>query len=177
MLDKGVSSYTLSKRQFREWLQTTAGEVVGVNVVLEHFYGAGDNQSKFVTRVIRELLAEVPSIPLTHGEQKRDFIYIDDVVEAFVCIIDRVASTVPSCLEYQVGTGGSVTLREFVSIAHELCGAPPTRLDFGAVPYRSNEPMDVRVDLDPLRSLGWAPHWSLREGLAATIAAERRMLA
>jgi len=176
MLDKGVSSYTLSKRQFREWLENAADRIVGVNVVLEHFYGAGDNPSKFVTRVIRDLLAEVPAIPLTLGEQKRDFIYIDDVVEAFVRILARVASTRPSCQEYQVGTGHSVTLREFVAIAHELCGKPSTRLEFGAISYRLNEPMDVKVDLGPLHALGWAPCWPLRRGLAETISSERRML-
>jgi nucleoside-diphosphate-sugar epimerase len=175
MLDKGVSSYTLSKRQFREWLENTASRIVGVNVVLEHFYGAGDNQSKFVTRVIRDLIAEVPSIALTRGEQKRDFIYIDDVVEAFVCILARVATSRPACLDYQVGTGNSVTLREFMSTAYELCGRPCTQLDFGAIAYRPNEPMDVKVDLAPLHALGWSPRWPLRQGLATTISSERRL--
>jgi CDP-paratose synthetase len=176
MLDKGVSSYTLSKRQFREWLENRASRIVGVNVVLEHFYGAGDNQSKFVTRVIRDLIAQVPTIALTRGEQKRDFIYIDDVVDAFVCILAQVASSRPTCLDYQVGTGSSVTLREFISTAYELCGEPATRLDFGAIDYRPNEPMDVSVDLAPLHALGWQPRWPLRRGLAATISCERRMV-
>lgn len=176
MLDKRVSSYTLSKRQFREWLESVADRIVGINVVLEHFYGAGDNRSKFVTGVIRDLLTKVPNIPLTLGEQKRDFIYIDDVVEAFFCILERVISAPPSCQEYQVGTGNSVTLREFISTAHELCGSPCTILDFGAVAYRPNEPMDVRVDLERLHALGWRSRWSLREGLGATIDLERRML-
>jgi nucleoside-diphosphate-sugar epimerase len=176
MLDKGVSSYTLSKRQFREWLENVADRIIGVNVVLEHFYGAGDNQSKFVTRVVRDLLAEVPAIALTPGEQKRDFIYIDDVVEAFVAILARVVSGRPSCREYQVGTGNSVTLREFISTAHQLCGSPGTQLHFGAISYRPNEPMDVRVDLSPLHELGWRSHWTLHDGLAATINMEKQLL-
>ena len=176
MLDKRVSSYTLSKRQFREWLENVSDRIAGVNVVLEHFYGAGDDPSKFVTRVIRDLLAEVPSIALTRGQQKRDFIYIDDVVEAFICILARVASANPSCEEYQVGTGNSIPLREFVSAARDLSGSSLTQLDFGALPYRPNEPMDVRVELGPLLSLGWKPRWSLREGLAATIEKERQLI-
>ncbi len=175
MLDKRVSSYTLSKRHFREWLENVSHQVVGVNVVLEHFYGGSDNPSKFVTQVIRDLLAEVPAIQLTQGEQKRDFIYIDDVVEAFMQILEQIGSDRPSCREFQVGTGHSVSLREFFSIAHELCGNPSTKLEFGAIPYRANEPMDVRVDIAPLQALGWRPRWNLREGLAATIENERRL--
>lgn len=176
MLDKGVSSYTLSKRQFRDWLEHFTDRVAGINVVLEHFYGAGDNQSKFVSGLIQDLLAQVPTIPLTPGEQRRDFIYIDDVVEAFIHILARVASTKSYCKEYQVGTGKSVTLRDFITTTYELCGSPKTELNFGAIAYRHNEPMDVTVDLAPLKALGWKSRWSLRAGLAATIDEERQRI-
>lgn len=176
MLDKGVSSYTLSKRQFREWLKCAAGEITSVNVVLEHFYGAGDNRSKFVAGVIRDLLANAPRIALTPGGQKRDFIYINDVVEAFMAILSRVVAGQSLGTDYQVGTGTSVTLRDFMLLVHELCGSPGTALEFGAIPYRPHEPMDVCVDLAPLQALGWKPRWSLRDGLTSTIEMERQLL-
>lgn len=176
MLDKGVSSYTLSKRQFREWLAGAAREITCVNVVLEHFYGAGDNRSKFVTSVIRDMLSNAQTIALTPGEQKRDFIYIDDVVDAFLAILAGLGAGQSLGADYQVGTGCSVTLREFMLLAKDLCNCPDTQLAFGAIPYRPNEPMDVRVDTSPLQALGWRSRWSLREGLATTIDMERQLL-
>ena len=50
-----------------------------INIGLEHFYGPNDDDSKFVSYIIHNLLNEVEKIDLTKGKQKRYFIYIDDV--------------------------------------------------------------------------------------------------
>jgi len=88
-LDKRINAYSLSKRQFREWLATFADATTAVNVPLEHFYGPGDDRTKFVSSMIGRMLSPDRSIALTGGDQLRDFIHVDDVVEAFVRIVER----------------------------------------------------------------------------------------
>lgn len=176
MLDKNVSDYTLSKRQFREWLNSASSQVAGVNMVLEHFFGPGDDYSKFVAHIIRSLVRGVPSIPLTAGHQKRDFIYVDDVVDAFICVLEKTCDQSPGYQEYEVGSGVTISVRELVTLAKSICGNQVTRLDFGAIPYRSNEPMDVQVDASRLHALGWRVCCNLHEGLQRTIDFERGCL-
>ena len=42
ILDKGVSNYSLSKKQFVDWLESYSDKIIGINVALEHFYGPCD---------------------------------------------------------------------------------------------------------------------------------------
>jgi nucleoside-diphosphate-sugar epimerase len=175
ILDKQVSQYALTKSQFREWLQSYQSSLVCVNVALEHFYGAGDDPGKFVSYVVRQLLNGVARIELTAGEQKRDFIHIDDVVSAFQAILAGTAADRPGYHAYQVGTGKTVTIRSCVEMIQQITGATGTYLDFGALPYRDHEVMESVVDTDTLHALGWVPKISLQEGLERMIAEEREM--
>lgn len=165
MLDKGISAYSLSKKQFREWLQRFGETRLGINVALEHFFGAGDDPTKFVSIVVRALIAGEPSLRLTAGEQERDFIYIDDAVEALVRIIIASSAAQSGFQEYEIGRGQPVRIRDFVELARTISGNTTTRLDFGGLPYRDNEVMRIVADTSRIRSLGWSPGHSLREGL------------
>ena len=175
ILDKRVSTYSLSKSQFKDWLRLYSTGLTCINVALEHFYGPNDDPSKFVTFVIRSLLQDVERIPLTGGEQKRDFIYIDDVVEAFYLIISRAGVMGNGFFDFEIGSGRTVTIRDFVTTVHRLVGAGRTLLDFGALPYREHEVMDSSVDISALRALGWHNATPLEEGLRKTITMEREL--
>ena len=176
MLDKRVSDYTLSKRQFREWLESVAADIKGINMILEHFYGPGDDATKFVTAIVRSLVRGQSEIALTEGKQRRDFIFIDDVVDAFMRVLESIHTLPLGYSEYEVGSGRSVSIREMVETATRLAGNGATHLKFGAIPYRPNEPMDVSVNTDRLAALGWFSKWSLADGLKETICAERELL-
>lgn len=173
ILDKGINNYTLSKKQFIDWLETYSDSIIGINVALEHFYGPGDDPSKFVTNVIQSLLSEVESIKLTPGHQKRDFIYIDDVANAFLKLIDNATSLRKKFYRFEVGMGQSIEIKNFVTLVKKLSGNQNTHLDFGAIPYRKNEVMDSNVDISRLNALGWKPEISLEEGLSKTINIEK----
>lgn len=173
ILDKGVNDYALSKSQFREWLGNYAQKMVCVNVALEHFYGPLDNPAKFVSFIVKQLLDGVDSINLTLGEQKRDFIFIDDIVSAFLLILGNCASMEAGYLDYEIGTGDTISIREFVELTKQLSGNTHTQLNFGAIPYRENEAMETVVNNAAICALGWKPSTSLIEGLSNMIAIER----
>lgn len=174
LLDKRVSEYSLSKRQFYDWLNLASSELVTVNVALEHFFGPHDDSSKFVSWIIDRILSGEASLPLTPGEQKRDFIYIDDVVDAFVRILERSRTSEIGFHEYEVGSGLTTSIRDLVTKIGTLCEPHATKLEFGKLPYRANEVMESKVNLEPLRALGWAPKVALAEGLKRTIDLERK---
>lgn len=173
VLDKSVSDYALSKNQFKEWLCRYAQRMVCVNVALEHFYGPHDDTTKFVSYIVKQLLDGVENIDLTQGEQKRDFIYIDDIVSAFTRILDRCASLESGYTNYEVGTGVTIAIRDFVKLAKRVTGNKHTQFNFGAIPYRENEPMETVVNTAAIRALGWTPRTSLADGLTRMVAQER----
>lgn len=173
-LPRELNPYALSKKQFADWGRYYANlrRIRFINLQLEHFYGPGDDESKFSTHVIQSCLKNLPELKLTKGEQKRDFIYIDDVVQAFLLMIS-VPERQPGFIDCSVGSGETVTIREFVETVARLTKAT-TFLNFGAIPYRENEPMESIADISTCVRLGWRPEVPLLQGLQKTLESERK---
>lgn len=175
VLDKRIGHYSLSKSQFHQWLETHSSDLVCCNVALEHFYGIGDDGSKFVPFLLRALINDTPRIDLTPGDQRRYFIHVNDVVAAYLAVL-QFSSTSPTGLHhFEVGALEPVTIKEFALLAKALCKNTRTELQFGALPYRSREVMLPQLDLTPLQALGWSPRISLEMGLVHTIEGERSL--
>lgn len=66
----------------------------------------------FVPFVIRRMLKN-EVLKLTPGEQKRDFVFIDDVVNAYIKIPEESVVSKPFS-EFEIGTGQPVTIKDFV---------------------------------------------------------------
>jgi CDP-paratose synthetase len=173
-LPEGLDRYALTKRHFREIasLVASAAQFRLVSMYIEHMYGPDDVPAKFIPTVIAALLSRKPELALTPGAQRRDFVYVDDVVAAFRTVIDHVTAIPAAPAAFDVGTGVSVDVRHVVTRLRDLSGAG-TRLDFGALPYRKDELMDSHADCAPLARLGWTARTALDDGLARTIAAAR----
>lgn len=170
ILDKRVNSYSLSKKQFLDWLYYFKDQITCLNLSLEHFYGPGDSDGKFTTYIIRELINNAKSIDLTPGMQKRDFIYIDDVVSAFQCVIQNVHKFHRNDIyDIQIGSGTNTSIFDFVNLAKNITANSNTNLNFGAIDYRKDEVMESNVDLKMITSMGWKPEVSLENGLEITI--------
>ena len=140
-----------------------------VNIRLEHIFGPGDGELKFTTSIIRKLLDDVPEIKLTSGEQLRDFVYVDDVVKAYLKIISSIGVMENFGVRcFEVGTGRAHSVRDFVITARRIIGSKSNLL-FGALPYRENEIMYSKANLDALTGLGWNSTVKLEEGLKKVI--------
>ena len=168
-----LGDYSQSKRHFMEWGKTfgEAEKIAFINLKLEHVYGPNDDISKFVPKIIRSCISNVDELELTFGHQQRDFIYIDDVVSAYTMLLLNMADFKSGFFSFDVGTGVTKTIKEFVKIIHQLSGST-TKLIFGALPYRKHEIMQSRADITPLRLLGWAPLYDLNAGLTQAIKTE-----
>jgi len=169
-LDKYLNAYSLSKKQFMEWGRFFAvrNKLRFLSLRLEHFYGPGDDDSKFTSHVIKSCLDNVPELKLTLGEQIRDFIYIDDAVSAYLLLLEKLNQFNEWFVEFDVGSGEAVTVREFVERIHHLTGSR-TELKFGAVPYRDGEVMYSNADTGFLKGLGWHRQVGLEQGIINTM--------
>lgn len=161
---KYMKSYIMSKRHFKELAFDFASQsdVAIANVRLEHVYGEGDGANKFIPFVISSLKKDNEILKCTSAVQRRDFVYVDDVVDAFICILNH--SPTDNFIEYEVGCGTSHKLKEMIEEI-KLQMASCTEIEYGAVPMRSDEIMDSVADLTQLNAIGWSPKYDLRSGI------------
>lgn len=172
LLQKHLNIYTLSKKQFVECLKYISDSIQIINLKLEHIYGPKDDTTKFVPWVLSQLKANVSDIKLTLGDQERDFIFIDDVVTAYLTVLEK-SPGLTNFIEFDVGTGQLLSVKSFLQnlkkIYEDSFGLSNTKLDFGAIPYRDGEMMTVEINNHKLLDLGWYPRTKLECGLTKTI--------
>jgi CDP-paratose synthetase len=152
-----LNGYVTSKKMFYQLAVkfSKTHQCSFVNIRLEHVFGPGDGQFKFASRIIRKMLDDVPEIKLTLGEQLRDFVYVDDVVNAYLKIIGSVGVMEKVGVKcFEIGCGSAISVKDFVTTAHRIIGSKSDLL-FGALPYRENEVMSSKANLEALRNLGW----------------------
>jgi CDP-paratose synthetase len=169
ILDAGNNAYALSKKQFNDWFQLYRDALCCINIRAEQFYGPDDDETKFITSVIKKLRQNADKIELTNGEQERGFTFIDDLTNAFLTIINATSDFKPGFNNYDVGTREKIKIKELVMLIKQNMGNTTTQLVFGAVPYRKNELMNYQLNIDEVTKLGWSSKISLAEGLMKTI--------
>lgn len=168
-LPKYLSAYSLSKKQFVEWLNSYSPEIQIINLKLQHVYGPKDEKTKFIPWLIDQFKTNPKRIPLTEGRQLRDFVYVGDVVSAYTTTLDN-RNKLGAFSEFDVGTGNTLRLSEFVNqLYQEFKKQNPnlkSELGFGDVDMHPGETMNVNVDISKLRNLGWT---AKEDGVSLTI--------
>lgn len=113
------------------------------------------------TLILKGLQNSLP--PLVNPEIARDFVYVDDVVQAYL-----LAATVPGqdpAAIYNVGTGVQTTMREVVDAARkelQICATP----DWASMPDRIWDTGTWVSDNRLIREqLGWEPEYTFEQGL------------
>lgn len=116
-----------------------------------------------------------------YGNCKRDFTYVDDIVEGVVRVMAKVPEKkngedglpIPPYAVYNIGNSNPENLLDFVQILSEelvRAGVLPADYDFEAhkelVPMQPGDVPVTFADTEPLeRDFGFKPHTPLREGL------------
>lgn len=166
-----MPAYIQSKAQFLWWasqyLARLQQDYRFINMRLEHVYGPDDGPKKFTTYLF-DALRRNASIPLTSGLQRRDFIYVGDVVTAYVHVLQHQLELPVGFTELEVGTGQAVALEVFVRMAKAVLGSN-SALNFGALPQRDKEIMTSQADTAGLGKLSWQVKTDLEEGLRLSV--------
>jgi nucleoside-diphosphate-sugar epimerase len=136
--------YAIAKREAESSLSAPVAIFLRPGVV----YGPGQAPRMLVPRVIEAVRARTP-IALTSGDQTRDFVFVDDLVELIV----RCATEAAPAGIYNAGTGVETSIRQ---ACLQIAGDRADLLRFGELPPRPDE--QRRYVLDPAHTaavLGW----------------------
>lgn len=126
-------------------------------------YGPYEHQSRLASSVICSLLKNERA-RCSHGDQIRDFLYVKDVAEAFVELLEsRVEGPV------NIGSGKPVELKEVIrKISYKIKGRD--FIQYGVIPVSLDDPPLLVADVRRLtREVGWVPKYDLDKGLDETI--------
>jgi UDP-glucose 4-epimerase len=163
-----LSPYGASKRAAMTYL-TTYQALHGISwtaLTCANVYGPHQTTSGeggVVASFIGRMLAGEPVTIFGDGDQTRDFVFVDDVVHAFVLAADRGDDT-----RYTIGTGERTSVNQ---LFRALAAATEYPHDPTPGPARAGEVRHSAVDGSlAARDLGWKPWTTLEEGLAATLA-------
>lgn len=151
-------------------LGTALGRSLGIPfVVLRLFnvYGPGEPPHRLLPYLVERLTGGDPA-NLTAGTQVRDFVYVEDAVDALVA-----AATADLATEaYNVATGIGTAVGDVVRMAAAELDAPEYLLRFGPLESRPDEPATIVGD--PARfteATGWSASTSVADGVRRTIEA------
>ena len=133
----------------------------------------------FTNKLLRGETIEI----FNYGNCKRDFTYVDDIVEGIIRVMDRAPEKkngedglpIPPYAIYNIGNNTPENLLDFVKILGEeliFAGVLPSDFDISAksklVPMQPGDVPVTYADVTPLeRDFGFKPSTSLREGLRA----------
>lgn len=157
--------YAVSKR-LAEQLCEFASAYEGVPVTalrIFNVYGKGQRSEFLIPTLIAQAMSNAP-INVMDLTPRRDFVYVDDVVDAFFSALKAPDGF--HCLN--IGSGTSLSVQEIIDVIQDACG---TSLPVSsACVTRRNEIIDVRADIARAEKLiGWRPKWDFSAGIKAMI--------
>lgn len=135
---------------------------------LQNVYGPGQSLTNSYTGIVAlfaRLAREQHALDVYEdGRILRDFVYIDDVVQALFAAIEE-PSTQHRCLD--VGSGVPTTIHELARLLATICGAPEPVV---VAKFRDGDVRAARCDVEPTTTqLDWRPKWALEDGLRALL--------
>lgn len=160
-----ISPYGIAKRaaEMYMWNFSTHYPVAAISLRFANAYGPRSSGMPNVADVFIEkmLKGESPYV-YGSGEQSRDFIYIDDMVEAFVR-----AMKVAWCGEVNIATNTETTINRLFDLVAQATGYEG-RPDYQEA--REGEIFQSRLDTSLAQEvLGWKPTTSIEDGIQRTV--------
>ena len=128
-------------------------------------YGPCQEETMFIPALIKTLLRN-ERFMMTPGEQIRDFIYIDDLVDAYIKagMSERYFGEI-----FNIGSGRAYKIKD---VAHRIASflKKESLLAVGVKDYRKAEIMSYYADTSKAKScLNWMPQIDIDEGLKRTV--------
>ncbi|MQA96161.1 MAG: NAD-dependent epimerase/dehydratase family protein [Streptosporangiales bacterium] len=163
-----ISPYAASKISGEVYAQMYANlhGLRSTTLTLANVYGPRQSpagEAGVISLFTSALLRGEPTRVYGDGAQTRDYVFVEDVVDAFV----RACGDVAPNARLNIGTGVQTTDRDLHTVVAEAAGAPD---DPAFAPPRPGDVPASVVDPEPARlALGWAPRTALRDGIKSTV--------
>jgi len=162
---KAYNPYSHSKVEAENICRFFA-EAYGLKIlILRPFnaYGPGQSSRFIIPDIIEMTLnPHLPVVEVVDLRPRRDYIFVDDLVDAFL----KTLQAQPGI--YNLGSGYSVSVEEIISLASDLTGIKKEYRARG--PERTNEIFDLYADVSKAgKELNWSPETSFKTGLETCI--------
>ncbi len=162
-VDTPVSLYAATKRA-NELMAYTYTHLWGLMTVGLRFftvYGPWGRPDMAYWSFLEAIVHQEPIKVFNYGRNRRDFTYIDDVVQGVLGALS--CSTLDPYEIINLGNNNPVDLMDFIGILEDLAGIPAIK---EMVPAQPGDMVETYADIDKAGDkLGFRPYTSLREGL------------
>jgi UDP-glucuronate decarboxylase len=160
-----------------EALATAYASQYGVQVRIARIFNTygprmHENDGRVVSNFIVQALSGKPLTLFGDGKQTRSFCYVSDLVEGFV----RLMASEHGCDPVNLGNPRESTMIELATLIRQLSGSSSELIH---APLPKDDPVRRNPDISRAKKLlsNWTPTVPLEQGLAATIAYFRTVLA
>ena len=155
-------------KYFGEHLVRTFHESTGVPCVvarLFNIYGPHETNPHVIPAIL-EQLQNGTEIQLGNLDPKRDYIYVDDVVDALIAIAENSSD---SFEVFNVGTGEEYSVEELVDIVGKICELN-IQIKQDEQRKRKSDRLHLVADISKIKNLiGWKPKFGIYKGLESLI--------
>ena len=183
-VDHPISLYAASKKA-NELMAHTYSHLYGLPTTGLRFftvYGPWGRPDMALFLFTKAILAGKPIDVFNHGRMRRDFTYIDDIVQGVIRTADRIAASDPAWNPaapdpgispapyrvYNIGNHTPVELDRFIALIEEALGKKAIR---NYLPMQPGDVPATCADVEDLRrDVGFAPATPLETGIARFIA-------
>lgn len=147
-------------------LSKTKASELGIDFLwakITNTFGPGEISPRFINTTLRKIINN-ERLEFTAGTQNYDFVYIDDVAEAFRLISENGMNN----SSYVIGSGNAKPLRNYIETLHDTLNTH-LELHFGDIPFQG-----VNLDLDCFdpsslfEDTGYRPNIKFEEGIQRT---------
>lgn len=161
-----LNIYAKSKLAFDEFApsfaEDTQSRVFGLRYC--NVYGPGEShkgrRASMIMHLCREMMEGKRPRIFKHGEQRRDWVYVDDVVEANLACLDCFSGGV-----FNIAGGRAFTFNRLISFINSQLKSD-LEPEYIECPFKATYQNDTETDISKAtKKLGWRPKVSLEEGV------------
>ncbi|MBK8537653.1 MAG: NAD-dependent epimerase [Candidatus Competibacteraceae bacterium] len=183
-VDHPVSLYAATKKA-NELMAHTYSHLYGLPTTGLRFftvYGPWGRPDMALFLFTRSILAGQPIEVFNYGHHRRDFTYVDDIVEGVVRVLDRVATPNPAWSSetpdpatshapyrlYNIGSNRPIELLRYIEVLENCLGLQATK---NLLPMQLGDVPDTYADVDALvEDVGYQPATLIEDGVARFVA-------
>jgi len=183
-VDHPLSLYAATKKA-NELMAHTYSHLYGLPTTGLRFftvYGPWGRPDMALFLFTRAIMAGEPIDVFNHGHHRRDFTYVDDIVEGVIRTLDRVATPNPAWSSaapdpatsrapyrlYNIGSHRPVELLRYIEVLEDCLGRKAVK---NLLPLQPGDVPDTYADVEALvADVGYQPSTPIEEGVARFVA-------
>ena len=168
-----ISLYAATKKT-NELMTYTYSHLYGVPATGLRFftvYGPWGRPDMAYFSFTNKLIKGEPIKVFNHGDMKRDFTYIDDIVQGIMNLLESPSRATPPHRVYNIGNNEPVNLMQFIKtletcLKQEGLTSEPAKMEF--LPMQDGDVYQTYADVDALiRDFDFKPATTIEDGLSA----------